>query len=130
MTQEMQQRFLDNIGDLERRAQQRQDEIKREVKNEIGNIIDERIAGQERLTADNYKKALNSIITLEHRLDAKQGELLAVLRDDFSKAIAQLDNTKNMRELSESFDSRMQGMETKLEDQSRALRGEFEGLIK
>lgn len=52
--------------------------------------MDERIARQEGLTNENYKKTLAMLMELEKRLDERQKDLLTELRNDFAKVVSQL----------------------------------------
>ncbi len=92
--------------------------------------MDEKIARQEGLTNENYKKTLQLLLELEKRMDTRQSDLLSELRNDFAKVVSQLDSSQMMRELEESFGRKIKTVEQALVDQERNLSNTFDGLIR
>ena len=97
--------------DLEKRMVINQQEIAGEFKKEFQVVLDERIARQEGLTNENYKKTLAMLMELEKRLDERQKDLLTELRNDFAKVVSQLNISQMRRELEDSFGRKIRNVE-------------------
>ena len=61
----------ENMVELEKRAMLSQGEIVQQFKKEFQAIMDEKIAHQEGLTNENYRKTLALLMELEKRLDER-----------------------------------------------------------
>ena len=116
--------------DLEKRMVINQQEIAGEFKKEFQVVLDERIARQEGLTNENYKKTLAMLMELEKRLDERQKDLLTELRNDFAKVVSQLNISQMRRELEDSFGRKIRNVEQALVDQERSLMNTFDSLIR